>query len=373
MRIVINAVSWSHLIKGTDRYCLELIYALAKIDTANQYYIFYGKWQENFKGYINNKNLQLIKINWFSNRILRNIWHAFIFPFLARKFHPDIVHLPGTMPLIFKNTIHICSIHDELLEFSFPEKYGWFRSLARKIIVKLETKKSDHIIAVSPNVKKALLTRLGINSKKISLVLNGVNLNQFNPSYKKHSFNNITKPYILFVSVIDKNKNLETLIQAYNQLSGEIKNRYIIVVAGKKGNAYITVKKYIQKFNLSKQVLFLGHVTENLADLYANASVFVMPSLYEGFSLPVLEAMASKIPVIISNSIAVAPFVKNGVITFNPNNTTELKSALERILLNPQYAHQIAQKGFEISKNFSWEKTALATLEVYKKVNQRVP
>lgn len=371
MKIVINAVGWSNLIKGMDRYCIELIRNLSYIDNQNYYYIFYGKWQKYFVNMINKKNFKFISVSWSSKRVFRHIWHALVFPFLAYKLRPDIIHLPGTMPLVFKSSKTVITIHDGLLEFFYPQKYGFFRSLARRIIVKRETKKSTKIIAVSPSVKTALIERIGIPPEKVIVVLNGVNTDQFSPSLINNLPFDIKKPYILFVSVIDRNKNLEALLKAFYLLQPKLKEKYILIIAGKKGNAYGRIYKLVQNLRLKDKVIFLGHITENLPQLYANATLFVMPSYYEGFSLPVLEAMSSGVPSIISRTIAIADFVKNETILFDPTNVYDLKNKIEHIILNRELAKKIGEKGLKkVKESFSWILTARATLEIYNKISQ---
>ncbi len=368
MRIVINAVSWSKLIKGVDRYTIELIRHLAKIDSNNEYYIFYGRWQDGFSKLATKHNFKFFPIKWSSRRIFRHIWHSIFFPFLARRLRPDIVHLPNTMPLLFKAGKTIISIHDQLLEFSFPEKYGFFRSLARRLIVRMEADKSSHIIAVSSQVKKELVQKLGARPSKISVVLNGVNTEIFNPSLRSTPPFGIKKPYILFVSVIDKNKNLQTLVKGYNLLPSDLKRKYLLVVTGKKGNAYPNVSNLIQTLNIKERVIFVNHIADELPKMYANADLFVMPSIYEGFSLPVLEALASGVPVILSKTIAIADLLKDCVMTFDPFDAEELSEKIAFIISNQEYAKKLVQKGYVLTRSFSWLSTARATLELYNRV-----
>lgn len=368
MKIVINAVGWSNLIKGMDRYIIELIRHLSIIDDKNKYYIFYGRWQEYFHKLVNKKNFRLICIHWSPNRIIRHLWHALIFPIWAYNLKPDIVHIPGTMPLLFKIGKTVVTIHDELLEFYFTPKYGLFRSLARKIIVRMETKKCTKIIAVSPAVKEALIKILNIRPSKIQVILNGVHIGQFNPKLRGQAPFGINKPYILFVGVSDKNKNLGTLIKAYHLLNNHLKAKYLLVIAGKKGNDWGNIQKLIQMLGLENSVIFLGHLTEKLPELYANAEIFVMPSYYEGFSLPVLEAMASGVPVIVSNNIAIADFIKQSAICFNPHNILELKNIIES-LLDKEVAQKLAREGRKLVQSFSWLETAKSTLDVYNQVS----
>ncbi|MGB9721800.1 MAG: glycosyltransferase family 4 protein [bacterium] len=368
MKIVINGLSWSSLIKGVDRYLIELIRHLALADRQNEYYIFHGQWQKKILPSVQQKNFKFICIKWVTNRIFRHIWHAFIFPFLAYRLKPDIIHLPNTLPLFFRIGNVVSTIHDQLLEFSYVPKYGKFRSLCRRITVKFQIKKSAHIIAVSDLVMDALLNRLNVNPSIISVIPNGVNTNHFNIKNRKQPLSEIIKPYILFVSVIDKNKNLDTLVRAYNMLPDSLKDKYLLIVVGKLGNAYKEVQSLVEKLKINKKIIFLGHITEKLPLIYSHSSVFVMPSWFEGFSLPILEAMASGVPVIASDKIAVADYLKRDIMTFNPSNPNELKDKIEYLLTNKDYAEEMSKKGIMLAQKFSWFNVAKETLKIYKQV-----
>jgi|GEM_PF-1926390 len=366
MNIVINAVGWSKFIKGVDRYNIELVRHLVNIDKSNQYFVFYGTWQPDITRVTDGDNVTFIPVKWLQNRILRHIWHSILFPFYARKYRPDIIHLPNTLPLMFKVANTVCTIHDELLEFTFIPKYGIFRSFVRRMMIRQQVSKSSAIIAVSPAVRKALIAKTDIQLKRIHTILNGINVDYFRHPGKSYTSNCISKPYILFVSVIDKNKNLEALVLAFDLLPQCVKEKYSIVVAGKKGNAFKTVETLIRNLELERKVKFLGHVMEGLPHLYTNADMFIMPSYYEGFSLPVLEAMAAGVPVIVSQNVAIAEMVKDGVLLFDPESPEALMNHIKTIANDHNVAAELRQNARRVIKRFSWSSTARATLDVYR-------
>lgn len=174
MKIVINCVGWSESMRGVDRYCVELLNALLKMDHTNKYYIFIGSWQNYFTGLSKFDNARIISIRWSSARLLRNFWHAFIFPIRAYKIKPDVVHLPNTMPLFFKICPTVCTVHD-LLEYICPETFGVFQTWVRKIIVRRETELADIIVTVSNLARDSLIEILNLSSSKIRVIYSGVN------------------------------------------------------------------------------------------------------------------------------------------------------------------------------------------------------
>lgn len=153
------------------------------------------------------------------------------------------------------------------------------------------------------------------------------------------------------------------------------KGDYQFVVTGGKGWKNEAFYNLIRKLNIDEYLVFTGYVPEeDLPALYQGAEVFIYPSLYEGFGLPILEAMASGIPVITSNTSSLPEVAGDAALLVNPIEIFELYEAMEALATKPQLREELKVKGKEQSKKFSWEKTALKTLEIYKKMfkNDRV-
>jgi glycosyltransferase involved in cell wall biosynthesis len=369
MNLVIDCVGWAPEMRGVDRYCFELIRALLKADRVNKYFIFVGSWQEYFSQLEEYSNLKIISIRWSSHRLLRNLWHAFIFPMRAKVFNPDVVHLPNTLPLLLKVAPTVCTIHD-LLEYVYPETFGFLQTRMRKLIVRNEAKLSDVIITVSDLARDSLIDILNIPESRIRVIYSGVDSERFRYAERKARTERqklaIEKEYILFVGILELKKNIEGLIKAYGLLPDAIKSKYQLVIAGKPDNAYEAAKRLTGQMGLDKHVVFLGQVSENVSELYRHASLFVLPSFYEGFGLPVLEAMASGVPVVVSKNVAIAQRLRGCCELIDPNDAQEIAGSMALVLLNSNIRKRYQIEGLKRVKEFTWEASAIKTLEVYK-------
>ena len=178
----------------------------------------------------------------------------------------------------------------------------------------------------------------------------------------------ITGSFILFVGNISPRKNILALLQAFNKLKKRgIKHK--LVIAGKKDQRYEQVLKTLNELNLGGEVIFTGYVPEeDLPKLYNAADLFVYPSLYEGFGLPILEAMACGTPVVASNVSSLPEVAGDAGLLVNPQDVDALTNAMYKVLTDDKLKESLIDKGLERAKFFSWEKTARETLEVYKEV-----
>jgi glycosyltransferase involved in cell wall biosynthesis len=184
-------------------------------------------------------------------------------------------------------------------------------------------------------------------------------------------------PYILFVSTEHPRKNFTTLLKAFSQLKSEPRFKKLkLVKVGDAGGQEIDFRNQtvgvIESLNLSSEVIFTDFVPEaDLPAYYSGAEVFVLPSLYEGFGFPVLEAMACACPVITSNTSSLPEVTGKAGIMVDPYDTDSLAQTIKIVLTNSELSDNMIRKGLEHSKKFTWEKTAEQTLEVYNKVENK--
>ncbi len=368
MNIVINCVGWASEMRGVDRYCYELVKALLETDRTNRYIVFIGSWQKYFTKLGRYTNLEIVRIRWSHLRLLRNLWHAFIFPVLAKSFEPDVIHLPNTLPLFLKVAPTVCTIHD-LLEYVYPETFGFFQTRMRKVIVRNETKLADIVITVSDLAGKSLVDILNTPRSKIRVIYSGVDSGLFHRTRRAHKLAkrmfHIAKDYILFVGILERKKNIDGLIKAYWGLPDRLRNRYQLVIAGKFDNAYGSALELVRRFHLEKDVLFCGQVSDGLSELYQEASLFVLPSFYEGFGLPVLEAMASGVPVVVSKNVAIAQHLRGCCEIFDPVDQEALTQKIALLLRNRRLREKYSREGLTRVRIFDWQHSAAETLNVY--------
>ncbi len=358
MNIVINAVLSYDKPRGVGRYINNLLPMLAEIDKNNHYFIYYGKWMKNYDFLkINQNNFSFIELDIKNTQVFRNFYLAFILPIKSKRLNPDLFFLIDTQAIILKPCKILSTIHD-LAEYVVPEKYSKKQAFIRRIIVKHQIRISDHIITVSNYSKNDICSRFGINETKVSVVYNSVELHKVEQMREP-------KKYFLFVGEIERAKNLITLIQAYSLLDDEIKSRYTIEVVGSKGNDFQNVKNTITELGITDRVIFHGYVSDDeLNNLYQEAYAFIFPSLFEGFGLPVLEAMAKGVPVICSNSSSIPEVGGKAVLTFDACDAKALSDCMLRIITNQDLRDCMIDEGIKRSKLFSMESAARNTLDI---------
>ena len=291
----------------------------------------------------------------------------------------DVVHLPSNSLGHYGNFLKvpfIITVHDLIRYFDLKGNRTLinrpnFRDRLRLNMDYKGIKKAARIIAISQATKNDLIHYLDIPEEQISVVLLGVDHNVFHPV--SHRVSN--RPYVLFVGSEHPRKNLAQLLKAFSQLKSEPEFKGLkLVKVGKAGSRQLgnfrkQTTEVINSLGLTKEVIFTDFVSESeLPAYYSGATVFVFPSLYEGFGLPPLEAMACGCPVITSNTSSLPEVVGEAGIMVDPYDTDGLVKAMRQVLTNNELRNDMIRKGLEQAKRFSWGKTAEMTQEVYNKV-----
>jgi len=259
-----------------------------------------------------------------------------------------------------KNTKVVVTVFDMIHEL-FSAR---FKELAEGIDIKKRSIfNADHIICISNATKRDLERIYGIKGDRISVVYLGVFLDGNKPSFEK--FKKPVKPYILYIGKRHAYKNFNTLLDAFYRL--KIEKNYDLLCYGGGYFSDMELSKF-KKLGLENSVKYAQGPDELLNFCYQNASVFVLPSLYEGFGLPLLEAMANRCPVVASNAGSIPEVAQNAALLFSPENTDELCFCIDSMLRSSNLRNEYINKGSAIVRNFTWENTARQTYQVYEKV-----
>jgi len=298
---------------------------------------------------------------------------------LARSIRSvgDIVHLPNqhfARYAIFLNQPFIVTVHDLVrCCFNFDRE-----TISEKILLKLDVryiKQASHIIAISQITKSDLTKYLGIPETKISVIYNGVDHSIFKPyePYQMRQYQMMLshKPYILYVGSERRRKNLDRLFEAFATLRQEFPKLKLVKVGGPGRHIQFRrdLLKKLSSLGITEAVIFVDNISElSLAYYYSSAMLLAYPSLYEGFGLPPLEAMACGCPVVTANTSSLPEVVGEAGIMVNPYDTHSLVQAMRRVLTDDKLRDSVVRKGLEQSKKFSWEKTAELTRQAYNKV-----
>jgi len=319
-------------------------------------------------------------ISWLSTRAIKAIWYNWHFVRMINKLG-DSVHLPNQHLGRYRNFLrvpYIITVHDLIRYFDLDGEEAFIRSPNRRDRHYLNLdyegiRKATGIIAVSQSTKDDLIQHLGIPDERISVVYEGIDHSLFQPvSHRIYNY-----PYILFVGSEQPRKNFTTLLKAFSQLKSEPKFKELkLVKVGSAGGQETDFRNQtigvVESLNLSREIVFTDFVPEaDLPAYYSGAEVFVLPSLYEGFGFPILEAMACGCPVVTSNTSSLPEVVGEAGTMVDPYDTDSLAQAMRQVLTDSELRDNMIRKGLAQAKKFTWEKAAEQTLEVYNKVENR--
>jgi glycosyltransferase involved in cell wall biosynthesis len=293
----------------------------------------------------------------------------------ARAHRFDVYHEPGFLPFRFDGPT-VITIHD-LSPLRYPETHPPDRVRNIKEYLPKAVEQAARIIVDSAFVKREVIDLLAVDPNRIHPILLGASA-EFKPRGAEDTAASLHKyglqhgGYMLAVGTLEPRKNLLQGIDAHAALPAEVRRRLPFVVAGAKGWLTEELDKRISAAEARGEVRWLGYVpAEDLPLLYAGARLLVYPSIYEGFGLPVLEAMASAVPVVTSNRASLPEVAGDAAIMVDPNDRDALRDAIARLAQDDAYARERAALGIAQARRFSWEKCAQETIAVYREVLRR--
>jgi len=380
MKIGIDARLALRKRRGMGRVLLNLISHLAMTDKTNKYVLYLEKKDED--------NVLPANDN-FTKRILphRNypLWEQFYLPKACSEDRLSVLHCPAnTAPVKPPKSVKlVMTIHDvfflksDRLLHRSRSMYQNLGGLYRRFCLKSLRTKIDHIITVSEFSRREIQSLLGIDSEIITVISNGIDDNFFQNDKKKDEALlrnlNVHSKFIFHLGGTAPNKNTLFAIKSYQLLIREKKYNHLDLVIGgicPESNNHIT--RFVRRQALQDRVKFLDHVTDKeLKSVYSNCELFLFPSLYEGFGLPPLEAMACGTPVVASNLTSMPEVVGEAAILVDPENPDNIKAALARILQDEQLKMKLIQTGKQHAQNFKWEKSTNRVLQVYESLANR--
>lgn len=412
---------------GTEWYSYYLIRWIAKLDSENQYVLYTDKpltgglldltttqhfesSEKNEKIEYDTEGYQVLKSphNNFRAKVLNwpysHFWTQGRMSWEMLVNRPDVLFIPAhTMPIIHPKktivTIHDIGFERDCLLYACEQMGPESRS-GRKLLNMLVNiftlgkyransldyfrwsteyalKKADKVITISNFTKSELIDVYRAKAEKIKVIYNGYNkslyqkINDENKIAEVIGRYGIKKPYIFYIGRIENKKNIPALIEAFALMKENYKNTDVkLVLVGNASMGFDEVKYSISEFELNNDVIMPGWVKETeIPYFFSGAEAFVFPSNYEGFGIPLLQAMACETPIIASSSSSIPEVVDNAALLFNPRFVTSMAEAIGEIITKPELRKDLIEKGKERVKNFSWEKCAKETLDeiLYKK------
>jgi len=372
MRIAISTVGINDR-TGSGRHAVELIRHIANIDHENTYFVFLSPGQmEQLKEIDGQKNFTwLVVPTHFHNILTGTVWNVLVLAKKLREYTIDLVHfleinrcfVPRYCPILI--TVH------GLIAFRVKSKDGYLRGFYHNHVIPMSLKRADHLITVSENTKRDVVQLLHIAEKRISVIPNGCTdwgrVNQSGAAGDNQRRSAKSVPYILFVSRLEHpNKNHVNLLRAFKNLLTESNQHLKLVLVGEKGWRFEVIDHTIDELGIREDVILTGFVCDaELKELYSGAKAFVMPSLYEGFGIPIIEAMSLGIPVACSNTSSLKEVAGDAALFFDPKNTDEIKRSLQVALWDEDIRSSLIEKGRSRAKVYSWPEIATKTVQLY--------
>lgn len=376
MNILFDASPLLNQKTGIGYYTYSLVTAMLKLNPENSYYLF-DKYSCNILpnniALENNTKMPLHgNLSRLRSKLFYYLWYyAGLSVFdLKLGLKADISHGVNFYPIPTKNGKSVVTIHD-LYFLINPQHLGTIAKATLPWEIYKSAQKADFIITVSESASRDVLDKLSINPDKVRAIpvaareqFRCINNEEINSETREKYVNG--QPYILFVGTLEPRKNLVRLVKAY----GSIKKRgypHKLIMAGRRGWLYEEIFQTINQLGLEKDVITPDYIPEeDLVALYNAADLFAFPSLYEGFGVPVLEAMACGAPVITSNTSSLPEVAGEAALLVHPEDVDGLTNSIEKILTDKELRSSLRQKGFEQAQKFSWIKTAQQTMEVYR-------
>lgn len=368
MRIGINGRFLVAKRTGVQRAAYNLIKTLVEIDRENEYFIFTGFSQVDSADW-KYPNVHVIPSRLRETESIRNhIWEQFTLPRLARKYQVDILHSPANMAPLFYRGRSVVHIHDLCFVVN-PQWYSFsFRTLYNFVIPRL-ARRAARVITNSNNSRNDLLQFCKLDASRVSMVYWAVDDTFGDKSTVQDKDEEwFINDYILYVGSLEPRKNIRTLIEAFEKLrldNPDIKTKLILI--GGESPLFADVRLNIKSFK--QDVIFKGFVDDRvLRSFYRHANLLVYPSLYEGFGLPPLEAMASGVPVVTSKTSSIPEVVGDAAVMVDPESVDEIAASIALVLRDSALRDRLIRAGREQVKRFNWYRVARNTLAVYYEV-----
>ena len=350
---------------GLARYVQQLVTHLQKIDKENQYVLFVNSEYRIQNIEFRNFKLVTVDIPWYS-------WKEQLrFAKIIRKEKLDLMHFPHWNVSLFYNKPFVLTVHD-LIMFHFPRPEAttlgpvkfWLKDMAHRLVIKRAVKKAKHIFVTSEFTKQDVHNTLRVPMEKMTVTYQA----PFESSELLLKKYGIEKPYVLYVGAAYPHKNIEGLLKAWKMFENKYGNDYQLVLVGREDYFYKCLRQQCNNETMKQcgNVVFTGFVLDDeLCSLYKSAQLFIYPSLYEGFGLPPLEALANDVIVASSNRTCLPEVLGEAVLYFDPENYEQMADVMYVGITDENIRFDLRQKIKQELSRYSWEKLARQTLAVY--------
>jgi glycosyltransferase involved in cell wall biosynthesis len=370
MRVLIDCTQIGVKKAGVGIYALNLVQGICNSCPDGLELFLLVQDDDNDFQFIRGAHVIRISSKWFRLLPFRFLMEQVYIPWLARKHKIDVLHsLHYSFPLLPTRARKVVTVHD-MTFFLMPDVHLKTKVIYFRFFIAASSSLADALIFVSDSTKADWKKRYPCSTVPGYTVPLGkssafhANIDQECVSTTLRKYR-LTRPYVLYIGTIEPRKNLVRLVQAFAQVSDKIPS-YSLVISGMMGWGYSEVFDVVRQLNLESRVVFTGFIgEEDKPPLLSGAAAFVYASLYEGFGIPVLEALACGTPTLTSDTSSLPEVAGDAALLADPDDTADIARELERLLFDEHLRTSLRRKGIQQAENFSWERTVHATLSVY--------
>ncbi|MFA6197755.1 MAG: glycosyltransferase family 1 protein [Patescibacteria group bacterium] len=353
---------------GVGYYTYFLVKSLLATSKQNDFVLFFDSRFHKTKEFEQpNVKIRHFPFSQYKRFLPFSYSHMLISAILDRE-KLDIYHSPANvLPYLYRRP-SVVTVHD-LAIYQHPEWFPKRQKFSTSVLVPRSLQRARRIIAVSEATKNDIIRTFKVEPKKISVIYEGVNKEKSQLTAEGVAYKyDIKLPYVLYVGTIEPRKNIDRLVKAYRSVVTKHPSlaKYQLVLAGHRGWKSTEVFQLLSDPAWHERIKYLNYIPhDDKISLIAGAAVFVFPSLYEGFGLPVLEAMALGVPVITSNTSSLPEVAGTAALPVNPRSDRAIADGLVKLLKSNLLREQLSRAGLEQTKKFGWLKCARETLRVY--------
>jgi glycosyltransferase involved in cell wall biosynthesis len=358
---------------GIAQYVFALLRALLAQDQNHRFTAFVLKGDlPLFKDFTDALDIVTVP-ECFRHPVANIAWHQTILPHLARERELDVLHVPSYRRLLHAQPCALVATIHDLAPFHVTGKYDPLRMFYGRVVVKRLAQRQHSIIAISRNTARDIFRFFDVPRERVRVIYNGLDHQRFHPaeaSVDRKEFQQRWKaPFFLYVSRLEHpGKNHVRLITAFDRFKKSTRSNWQLVLAGKDWSGAEAIHEAIRQSPYHEDIRTLGFVSDTeLPSLYHAASACVYPSLYEGFGMPPVEAMACGCPVVCSDRGALGEVIGDAALILDPEDIHDIARKLRAMASDPSLRERLRERGLRHARRFDWAETAAATLDLYQR------
>lgn len=366
MKVGVDARSLSRPLTGIGRYTLEMCRALSKINDISLYLYSPAPVFNEYR--LGLESAHIRNKDWHGD-LSRQFWSETYLPLWVKEDDVDLFWGPAhRLPRLLINKISsVVTIHDLVWKYA-GETMRPISRLLEHYQMPLAVRAADAVVADSQATADAVAGEFCIAADRLSVVLLGTNATPCVAPLETLQPLGVNRPYFLFVGTLEPRKNLARLLAAYSRLPEPTKAQCMLVIAGGKGWGGVNIDDMVADLSLLSHVRVLGYIDESvLAALYANAEFLAMPSLYEGFGLPLIEAMAHGVPALTANNSSMPEVAGDAALLVNALDVEAIENGLNQLIINEKLKSELAGNAKRNASRFDWDESAKQLVGVFEK------